>query len=132
MNNQGKVVEIVIAKGANWNTLTNHPPSTQFKTPLQLAGTAGLTVVVKILEIGNKRKKKKEYQKRKKEEAKLLKEIEMSEEEIAVEKRLVEADEEEEIGEDEEDGKTNEIEDQIEEMNLLPPPPAPVQDICCY
>jgi|AntAceMinimDraft_12_1070368.scaffolds.fasta_scaffold201611_1 hypothetical protein len=53
----------------------------------------------------------------------------MSEEKIAVEKRLVEADEEEEIGEDEEDGKTNEIEDQIEEMNLLPPPPAPVQDV---
>jgi len=58
-----------------------------------------------------------------------LKEIEMSEEKIAVEKRLVEADEEEEIGEDEEDGKTIGIEDQIEEMNLLPPPPAPVQDV---
>jgi ankyrin repeat protein len=60
MNNQGKVVEMVIAKGANWNTLTNHPPSTQFKTPLQLAETVGLTGVVKILEIANKRRRRKE------------------------------------------------------------------------
>ena len=64
MNNQGKVVEMVIAKCVNWNTFTNHPPSTppstQFKTPLQLAETVGLTGVVKILEIANKRRRRKE------------------------------------------------------------------------
>jgi len=49
MNDQGKVVEMVIAKGANWNTLTNHPPSTHFKTPLQLAEMQDLLVWLKYL-----------------------------------------------------------------------------------
>ena len=65
MNNQGKVVEMVIAKCVNWNTFTNHPPSTQFQTPLQLAEMAGLTGVVKILEIANKRRSIKKGRKRK-------------------------------------------------------------------
>jgi hypothetical protein len=65
MNNQGKVVEMVIAKCVNWNTFTNHPPSTQFQTPLQLAEMAGLTGVGKILEIANKRRSIKKGKKRK-------------------------------------------------------------------
>ena len=83
--------------------------------------------MVKILNTANKRKKKKEYNQRKKEEARLLKEIEMREDEDAVYKRLVGAEEEETV-EDEEDGRNLGIEDQIEEMNLLPPP-APVEEV---
>jgi hypothetical protein len=119
LQNQRKAVELLIAKGANWNTPTNQPPSTQFRTLLQIAEESGLSEMVEILETANKRKKKKEYQRRKKEEAKLLKEMGMREEKIAAEKRMVGGDEEE--NEVDDCGSIG-IEDQIEEMNLSPPP----------
>ena len=68
--NQPRAVELLIEKGCNFNTPTNHPPSVRFETPLQLAEARGFTEIVEILKAANKKKKKKEYNQRKKLEGK--------------------------------------------------------------
>ena len=60
IGNQPRAVELLIAKGCNFNTPTNHPRSTQLFTPLQIAEAGGFTEIVEILKAANKKKKKKE------------------------------------------------------------------------
>ena len=53
--NQPRAVELLIAKGCNFNIRTKTPPCTRFETPLQLAEGWEYTEIVKILKAAKRR-----------------------------------------------------------------------------